>query len=104
YAMWRAAADAGVVHLCGFNYRFVPAIARARELVEEGVLGRLVHVRARYLQSWGWDAPTDAWRFDRAQAGSGAIGDLGAHIVDLVRFLAGEIVSVSALVRTYVEG
>jgi predicted dehydrogenase len=103
HAMWRAAEDAGVVHLCGFNYRFVPAIRRARELVEAGFLGDLVHVRARYLQSWGWDAPTDVWRFDRAQAGTGAIGDLGAHVVDLVRFLAGEIVSVSALVRSYVE-
>ena len=89
--MWRAADDAGVVHACGFNYRFVPAVRRARELVEAGTLGELVHFRARYLQSWGWDAPTDVWRFDRAQAGTGAIGDLGAHIVDLARFLAGEI-------------
>jgi predicted dehydrogenase len=104
YAMWQAAADAGVVHLCGFNYRFVPAIRRARELVEAGVLGDLVHVRARYLQSWGWDASLGAWRFDRAQAGTGAIGDLGAHVVDLVRCLAGEITAVSALVRSYVEG
>jgi predicted dehydrogenase len=104
HAMWRAAADAGVVHMCGFNYRFVPAIRRAREVVESGALGDIVHVRARYLQSWGWDAPTDVWRFDRTQAGTGAIGDLGAHIVDLVRYLVGEISSVSALVRTYVEG
>jgi predicted dehydrogenase len=89
------------VDLCGFNYRFVPAIRRARELVDAGLLGELVHERARYLQSWGWDAPEDVWRFDRAQAGTGAIGDLGTHIVDLVRYLAGEIVSVSALVRTY---
>jgi predicted dehydrogenase len=53
FEMWRAAADAGVVNLCGFNYRFVPAIARARQIVEAGELGELVHVRARYLQSWG---------------------------------------------------
>jgi predicted dehydrogenase len=104
WEMWRAAAEAGVVHLCGFNYRFVPAIRRARDLIDTGVLGDLVHVRARYLQSWGWDAPGDVWRFDRAQAGTGAIGDLGTHVIDLVRYLAGEIVSVSALVRTYVEG
>ena len=103
HAMWRAAADAGVVHLCGFNYRFVPAISRARELVESGMLGELVHFRARYLQSWGWEAPDDVWRFDRSQAGTGAIGDLGAHIVDLARFLAGEIDTVSAVVRTFVE-
>jgi predicted dehydrogenase len=104
HAMWRAAEDAGVAHLCGFNYRFVPAVRRARELVDAGVLGRLVHVRARYLQSWGWEAPTDAWRFDPAQAGTGAIGDIGTHVIDLVRFLGGEIASVSGLVRSYVEG
>src|SRR5262249_57354635 len=74
------------------------------DLVEAGTLGDLVHFRARYLQSWGWDAPTDIWRFDRAQAGTGAIGDLGAHIVDLARFLAGEIETVSAVVRTFVPG
>jgi len=104
HAMWRAAEDAGVVHMCGFNYRFVPAVRHARDLLEAGDLGEIVHFRARYLQSWGWDAPTDVWRFDRAQAGSGALGDLGAHIVDLARYLVGEIESVSALVRTYVEG
>jgi predicted dehydrogenase len=104
HRMWRAAEDAGVVHMCGFNYRFVPAIRRARELVDSGALGEIVHFRARYLQSWGWEAPTDVWRFDRAQAGSGALGDLGAHIVDLARHLCGEVAAVSATVRTYVEG
>jgi predicted dehydrogenase len=104
HRMWRAAEDAGVVNMCGFNYRFVPAVSRARELVEAGGLGEVVHFRARYLQSWGWEAPTDVWRFDRAQAGSGALGDLGAHIVDLARFLCGEVTAVSATVRTYVEG
>jgi predicted dehydrogenase len=104
HAMWRAAEDAGVVHACGFNYRFVPAVRRARDLVDEGLLGELVHFRARYLQSWGWEAPTDVWRFDRSQAGTGAIGDLGAHSVDLCRYLAGEIASVSATVRSFVPG
>jgi predicted dehydrogenase len=103
HAMWRAAEDAGVVHMCGFNYRFVPAVRRAREILEGGDLGEIVHFRARYLQSWGWEAPTDIWRFYRAQAGTGAIGDLGAHVVDLARYLVGEIESVSAVVRTYVE-
>jgi predicted dehydrogenase len=102
--MWRAAEDAGVVHVCGFNYRFVPAVRRAWELVREGALGEIVHFRARYLQSWGWDRPSGIWRFDRAQAGSGALGDLGAHIVDLARHLVGEVRAVSAEVRTYVEG
>jgi predicted dehydrogenase len=104
HTMWRAAEDAGVVHMCGFNYRFVPAIRAARELRESGALGETVHFRARYLQSWGWEAPTDAWRFDRAQAGTGALGDLGAHIIDLARYLCGEVTAVSATVRSYVEG
>jgi predicted dehydrogenase len=104
HEMWRAAEDAGVVHMCGFNYRFVPAIRRARELLDSGVLGEIVHFRARYLQSWGWEAPTNVWRFDRTQAGTGALGDLGAHIVDLARYLCGEVAAVSATVRTYVEG
>ena len=102
HSMWRTAEDAGVKHMCGFNYRFVPAVRLARELLESGQLGDVVHFRARYLQSWGWDADEGAWRFDRAQAGTGAIGDLGTHIIDIARYLVGEIVSVSALVRTVV--
>ena len=101
--MWREVERAGVVHMCGFNYRFVPAVRLARELLEAGDLGEVVHFRARYLQSWGWDAPP-SWRFDSEVAGSGALGDLGAHIVDLARYLIGEPTSISAAVRTFVEG
>ena len=104
HRMWQEAERAGVKHMCGFNYRFVPAVRLARELLEAGELGDVVHFRARYLQSWGWDADEGAWRFDRAQAGTGAIGDLGTHIVDIARYLVGEIVSVSARVRTIVPG
>ena len=104
YEMWQEAEQAGVVHLCGFNYRFVPAVRLARELIEAGELGDVVHFRARYLQSWGWDADPELWRFDRAEAGSGALGDLGAHVIDLARYLAGEIATVSALVRTVIPG
>ncbi len=100
---WQAAESAGVVHMTGFNYRFVPAIRAARAIVASGELGEIVHFRARYLQSWGWAAP-HSWRFDRAAAGTGAIGDLGAHSVDLARFLVGEISTVSAIVRTFVPG
>ena len=104
HRMWQEAERAGVVHMCGFNYRFVPAVRLAKELIDRGEVGQIVHFRARYLQSWGWDAPLDTWRFDRAQAGTGAIGDLGSHIVDIARYLVGEIASVSAEVRTYVDG
>jgi predicted dehydrogenase len=104
YEMWQEAEQAGVRHLCGFNYRFVPAVRLARDMLEAGELGDVVHFRARYLQSWGWEADPALWRFDRAQAGTGALGDLGAHIVDLARYLVGEIASVSARVRTIVPG
>ena len=101
--IWSAAEEAGVVHMCGFNYRFVPAVRLARELLEAGELGELFHFRARYLQSWGIDAPP-SWRFEREAAGSGALGDLGAHIVDLARYLVGEPTAITAVVRTFVEG
>jgi predicted dehydrogenase len=104
YEIWKEAERAGVRHLCGFNYRFVPAVRLARELLEAGELGEVVHFRARYLQSSGWEADPKLWRFDRAQAGTGALGDLGAHVIDLARYLVGEIASVSARVRTIVPG
>jgi predicted dehydrogenase len=102
-AIWLAAEQAGVVHMCGFNCRFVPAVRLARELLEAGDLGDLFHFRARYLQSWGVDAP-QSWRFAREAAGSGALGDLGAHIIDLGRYLVGEPVAVSAVTRTFIDG
>jgi predicted dehydrogenase len=89
-----------------FNYRRIPAIGAAFRLVRKGALGGVRHVRARYLQSWGDGADASAWRFDPRQAGSGAHGDLNAHMVDLARFLTGdEIVEVNgAVARTFVRG
>jgi predicted dehydrogenase len=103
HSIWTAAEEAGVVHMCGFNYRFVPAVRLARELLEAGELGELFHFRARYLQSWGIDADP-SWRFEKEAAGSGALGDLGAHIIDLARYLVGEPVAVTSVVRTFVDG
>jgi len=87
-----------------FNYRRCPAVALAWQIVREGRLGRLYHVRARYLQDWGGPATPMSWRFERARAGSGAHGDLNAHVVDMARFLVGEeIVEVhGAVARTFV--
>jgi predicted dehydrogenase len=88
-----------------FNYRRAPAIALAWQLLREKRLGKLVHVRARYLQGWGGPATPMSWRFQKKIAGSGAHGDLNAHIVDLARFLAGdEILEIhGALARTFVK-
>ncbi|HEX5501894.1 MAG TPA: Gfo/Idh/MocA family oxidoreductase [Thermomicrobiales bacterium] len=102
--MLDAVTAAGVKHMVGFNYRFVPALRQARDLIRSGALGRLYHFRAAYLQEWIMPhyATPMIWRLDRATAGSGALGDLGAHIIDLARFLVGEIATVGALTRTFV--
>ena len=102
FEIWRRVAAAGVVHMCAFNYRFVPAVQLARELIAAGELGEIRHFRARYLQGWGAEAGPMTWRFDREQAGSGALGDLGAHVVDLAHHLVGGIETVDGLARTFV--
>jgi predicted dehydrogenase len=103
YEIWRRVAATGVKHMCGFNYRFVPAIRLAREMIAAGELGEIRHFRARYLQAWAIDNTVMTWRFDQSQAGSGALGDLGAHVIDLVRYLAGEIVAVTGTTRTFID-
>ena len=104
YEIWRRVAAAGVKHLCAFNYRFVPAVRLAREMIEAGELGEIRHFRGRYLQDWGDDPSLDTWRFHPDEAGSGALGDLGAHVVDLAHFLVGDVASVSAVVRAFLPG
>jgi predicted dehydrogenase len=101
YEIWRRVAATGVVHMCAFNYRFVPAVRLARELIDAGELGEIRHFRGRYLQDWG-DTTEQAWRFERDAAGSGALGDLAAHVIDLARYLVGEIDTVGGFVRTFV--
>ncbi|MGW0540426.1 Gfo/Idh/MocA family protein [Streptomyces griseoincarnatus] len=107
-AMARAAQEArdrGQAAMVGFNYRRVPATALARRMVEEGRIGALRHVRVVYLQDWLVDPQFPlTWRLRREQAGSGSLGDLGAHIVDLAQYLAGErLAGVSALTETFVR-
>ncbi|UUN30254.1 Gfo/Idh/MocA family protein [Streptomyces sp. FIT100] len=99
------AAARGQVAMVGFNYRRVPAIAYARRLIDGGRLGALRHVRVTYLQDWLVDPDFPlTWRLEREHAGSGALGDLGAHAVDLAQYLAGEpLVGVSALTETFVR-
>ncbi len=100
-----AAEPGGVRAMCGFTYRRVPALALMARWVESGRIGRLRHVRASYLQDWLVDpAAPVTWRLQAEHAGSGALGDLGAHIVDLTRYLTGqEFVGVSALTETFVS-
>ncbi|PJF45340.1 MAG: dehydrogenase, partial [Candidatus Thermofonsia Clade 3 bacterium] len=103
--MLDAVQKAGVKHMVAFNYRFVPAVRQMRLLIESGALGRIYHFRAVYLQEWimpHYNMPM-IWRLNKQVAGSGALGDLGAHIIDLGRYLVGEIESVSAMTRTFIK-
>jgi predicted dehydrogenase len=107
-AMRDAAAKAarkGVRTFVWFNYRRCPAVAFAHQLVKEGKLGRIFHVRASYLQDWGGPSTPLLWRFQGKLAGSGAHGDLNAHIIDMARFITGEEVTevVGALEETFVK-
>jgi predicted dehydrogenase len=103
YEVWQRVVAAGVRHMCAFNYRFVPAVRLAREMLEAGDLGDIRHFRATYLQSWLADpsAPM-VWRLDREVAGSGALGDLGTHVIDLARYLVGEIRAISGATATFI--
>jgi predicted dehydrogenase len=100
-----AAALRGQKTMCGFNYRRVPAVALMRDLVASGRIGTVRHVRAVYLQDWIVDPEFPlVWRLQKDVAGSGALGDIGAHIVDLTQFVTGQkITSVSALTETFVR-
>ena len=100
----RAAAQ-GVRSMVGFTYRRVPAVALARQLVAEGRLGTIHHVRAQYLQDWIVDPQAPfSWRLDKAKAGSGALGDIGAHIIDLTQYITGDAIDrVSGRLRTFVD-
>mgnify|MGYP000589716059 FL=1 len=102
--MARAAADADVPTATAFNYRYVPAIQYAKRLLDAGELGEIRHFRGRYLQDWlvDPDAPW-SWRLDADLAGSGALGDLGAHTIDLARYLVGDIAEVSGQLQTFVD-
>ncbi|WP_049909179.1 Gfo/Idh/MocA family protein [Halorubrum saccharovorum] len=103
--MAAAADDADVPTAIAFNYRYVPAIRYAKELIDDGVLGEIHHVRATYLQDWLVDPQAPwSWRNSEELAGSGALGDLGAHSIDLAQFLLGDrIERVSGHLHTFVD-
>jgi len=101
--MLRAVQKAKVKHMVCFNYRAVPAVALARQLIDEGRLGTLYHWRAVYLQDWIVDPNFPlVWRLRKSEAGSGAHGDLNSHLIDLSRFLVGEITEVVGDMKTFI--
>jgi predicted dehydrogenase len=99
----RAAAAKGV-SMVVFNYRRCPAVMEAKRLIESGAIGRALTFRGLYLQDWAMPAGTPwSWRFSARQAGSGALGDIGSHVLDIAQFLVGDVVAVSAAAETFVR-
>ncbi|HTA89542.1 MAG TPA: Gfo/Idh/MocA family oxidoreductase [Polyangiaceae bacterium] len=102
--MLGAVERAGVLHMLCHNYRRLPAVMRARELIFAGALGKIHHFRGCYLQDWIADPSFPrVWRLERKKAGSGALGDIGSHVLDLARFLVGEISEVAGMLHTFVK-
>lgn len=101
--MLEAALEAGIVHGTAYNYRRVPAIALAKKYIEENDLGKVLNFRGLYSQDWCADknVPFD-WHHSKSQAGSGSIGDIGTHIIDLARFLVGNIDEVIGMEKTWI--
>jgi predicted dehydrogenase len=101
--MLAAVQRAGVLHMLCHNYRRLPAVQLARHYIADGRLGRIHHFRGTYLQDWIADPAFPlVWRLQRERAGSGALGDIASHSIDLARFLVGEIAEVSGLLQTFV--
>ncbi|KQN98887.1 Gfo/Idh/MocA family protein [Paenibacillus sp. Leaf72] len=102
--MLDAAEEAGIKHMVGFNYRFAPAVQLAKKLVSDGRLGEIYHFRAVFLQDWIIDPSFPlVWRLQKEVAGSGSHGDLGAHLIDLARFLVGEFDEVIGMSETFIK-
>jgi predicted dehydrogenase len=102
--MLAAVQASGVIHMLCHNYRRCPAVALAKQIIDEGQIGKIHHYRGVYLQDWIVDPAFPlVWRLDRSRAGSGALGDLVSHTMDLSRYLVGEPVEVSGMLKTFVS-
>ncbi len=102
--MYEAVKSAGIVHMVAFNYRRTPAVALAKKYISEGAIGEILNFRGTYLQDWSADPDGPlSWRFQKKIAGSGSLGDIGTHVVDLARYLCGEITQVNTQLKTWVK-
>jgi len=102
--MLAAAKKGGVKHMCGFSYRFAPAIQTIKKMIAKKELGEIFHVRATYQQDWIVDPEFPmVWRLKKKHTGSGALGDIGAHITDLCQFLVGDVGEVAAAMETFIK-
>lgn len=101
--MAAAVRESGVISMAAFNYRRTPAIALAKKLITEGKIGEIRNFRGTYLQDWSADPDGPlSWRFQKSVAGSGALGDIGTHVIDLAHHLVGPISSTMAMAKTYI--
>ena len=101
--MATAVRESGVISMAAFNYRRTPAIALAKKLISEGKIGEIRNFRGTYLQDWSADPDGPlSWRFQKSVAGSGALGDIGTHVIDLAHHLVGPISSTMAMTKTYI--
>src|SRR5579862_3203216 len=102
--MYEAARKAGVVNAMGFNYRRLPAVLLAKKLLNEGALGKITQFRTSFMEDWAANPNMPfTWRYDSKKAGGGALADLGSHIIDISRFLIGDIQSVCGLQDTFIK-
>ncbi|RNE67343.1 levoglucosan dehydrogenase [Cryobacterium tepidiphilum] len=102
-AMYEAVKEAGVVHAVAFNYRRTPAVALAKKYIEEGAIGRILNFRGTYLQDWSADPNSPlSWRFQKSIAGSGALGDIATHVIDMARYLVGDFSQVNSILSTWI--
>jgi predicted dehydrogenase len=102
--MLEAVKKAGVIHMVCHNYRFAPAVQYAKKLIESGRIGEIRHFRAQYLQDWLMDPNVPfAWRMKKEVTGSGALGDIASHSIDLARFLVGEMNEVVGMMETFIK-
>jgi predicted dehydrogenase len=102
--MYDAVKNAGIVHMVAFNYRRTPAVALAKKYIDEGAIGDILSFRGTYLQDWSADPDGPlSWRFQKSIAGSGSLGDIGTHVVDMARYLCGEIKQVNSQLKTWVK-
>ena len=101
FGIWQAAAAAGVMHMCAFMHRFIPSLRMARQMIAAGELGQIRNFRSNFLLDMVNPVGSLNWRFSKAAAGGGAVGDLGSHHIDQARYLVGEVRRVVAMTRSY---
>lgn len=98
------AAANGIMSMLGYQYRRVPALVHAKNIIKKGCIGKILNIRAEYLQSWSADPNSPlSWRFSKDAAGAGTLGDIASHVIDIAQYIAGgDINELVSIVKTYI--